>query len=118
MSKLLFVCALFGIFSISFGLSCTNPTVESAKSFTTQDATIVSQIAFITEFTLKCNNKASETTQLFAEFDGKFSPVARIGIDQFQVSQIQENSNSNFTFISIINVYISSYKLLLFDISG
>lgn len=90
MSKLLFVCALFAIFSISFGLSCTNPTVEVMNSFTTQDATIVSQIAFITEFSLTCNNKASETTQLFAEFDGKFSPVARIGIDQFQVSQTQK----------------------------
>lgn len=116
MSKLLFVCALFGIFSISYGLSCTNPTVESVKSFTTQDATIVSQIAFITEFTLKCNNKASETTQLFAEFDGKFSPVARIGIDQFQVSQIQI-LHSSLSHIYIY-IYIFSYKLLLFNISG
>lgn len=86
MSKLLFVCAFSAIISMSLGLSCTSPTVESATSFTTQDATIVSQIAFITEFTLKCSNKASETTPLFAEVGGKLSPVARIGTDKFQVS--------------------------------
>lgn len=86
MSKLLFVCAFSAIISLAFGLSCTNPTVEVVNSFTTQDATIVSQIAFITEFTLKCSNKASETSPLFADVDGKLSPVARIGTDKFQVS--------------------------------
>lgn len=86
MSKLLFVCAFAALFSASFGLTCTNPTVE-ATSFTTQDATIVSQIAFIAEFTLKCTNKASETTPLFAEVDGRLSPVSRIGTDKFQVSK-------------------------------
>lgn len=86
MSKLLFVYALAAVFSASFALTCTNPTVEST-SFTTQDATIVSQIAFISEFTLQCKNKASETEPLFAEVDGKLSPVARIGADKFQVSK-------------------------------
>lgn len=86
MSKLLFVCAFAAIISLSFGLTCTSPSVDSVKSFTTQDATIVSQIAFITEFTLKCSNKASESSPLFAESDGKLSPVARIGTDKFQVS--------------------------------
>lgn len=85
MSNLLLVCAFAAIISGSFALTCTNPTIEST-SFTTQDATIVSQIAFITEFTLKCTNKASETVPLFAEVDGKLSPVSRIGIDKFQVS--------------------------------
>lgn len=84
MSKLLFLCALAAVFSVSLALTCTDPTVEST-SFTTIDATIVSQIAFISEFTLKCSNKASETTSLFAEFDGKLSPVARVGSDRFQV---------------------------------
>lgn len=86
MSKLLFVCAFSAIISLAFGLSCTSPTVEVVNSFTTQDATIVSQIAFITEFTLKCSNQASETTPLFADVDGKLSPVSRIGTDKFQVS--------------------------------
>lgn len=87
MSKLLFVCAIAAIISASFALTCTSPSVK-ATSFTTQDATIVSQIAFIAEFTLKCANKASETTPLFAEVDGRLSPVSRIGTDKFQVSII------------------------------
>ena len=86
MSKLLFICAFTAIISLSYGLSCTNPSVESVQTFTTEDATIVSQIAFISKFQLKCSNKASETTPLFAEVDGKLSPVARVGTDEFQVS--------------------------------
>lgn len=84
MSKLLFICALSAIFSVSFGLSCKSLTAESVKSFTTQDATIVSQIAYIVEFTLNCDGL--ESAPVFAEFDGQLSPVARTGANQFQVS--------------------------------
>lgn len=93
MLKPLFACAFAAVFSASFALTCTDPTVEST-SFTTQDATIVSQIAFISEFTLKCSNKASESTPLFAEVDGKLAPVARIGTDRFQV---RKNSSPKLT---------------------
>lgn len=86
MSKLLFICAFSAIISLSLGQSCTSPKIESTKSFTTEDATIVSQIAFISKFKLKCGNRASETSPLFAEVDGKLSPVVRVGIDEFQVS--------------------------------
>lgn len=85
MSNLLFMYVFAAVLSLSLALTCTNPTVEST-SFTTGDATIVSQIAFIAKFKLTCSNKASESTPLFAAFDGKFSPVARIGTDEFQVS--------------------------------
>lgn len=93
MSKLLFVCALAAVFSASLALTCTDPSVDST-SFTTLDATIVSQIAFISEFTLKCSNQASETTSLFAEFDGKLSPVARVGSDRYQVRKDSPKSSS------------------------
>lgn len=83
MSKTLFVCAFAAIISVSFASSCSSPTVESVSSFTTLDATIVSQIAFITEFSLKCSNKA--TSLLFAEYEGRVSPVVRIDEDQYQV---------------------------------
>lgn len=92
MSKLLFVCAFAAVISASLALTCSDPTVESI-SFTTQDATIVSQIGFISEFSLKCSNKASESNLLFAEFDGKLSPVARIGSERFQV---RKDSSENF----------------------
>lgn len=93
MSKILFVCAFAAVIASSLALTCTSPTVE-ATSFTTQDATIVSQIAFIAEFTLKCSNKASETGPLFAEVDGRLSPVSRIGTDRFQVNHRRKLSTS------------------------
>lgn len=102
MSKLLFVCAFSAIISLSFGLSCTSPTVDSVQSFTTQDATIVSQIAFITEFTLQCGNKASESSPLFADINGKLTPVSRIGTDKFQVS-LNISLNHYFGFVLIGN---------------
>lgn len=85
MSKLLLVCVtLSAIVSIAFGLSCKSLTPESINTFTTQDATIVSQIAYIAEFKLNC--PGLETAPLFAEFDGQLSPVSRVGENQFQVS--------------------------------
>lgn len=87
MSKTLFVCFLATIASTAFGLSCSNPQIEST-SFTTQDATIVSQIAFISEFSLKCSNPEAVNLPLFAETDGRLSPVVRLSSDKFQVSAV------------------------------
>lgn len=85
MSKLLFVCALSAIVSVSFGLSCKSLTANSVKTFTTQDATIVSQIAYIAEFELICDGP-DQSAPIFAEFDGQLSPVSRTAANQFQVS--------------------------------
>lgn len=89
MSKLLFGCSFAVILSIAFGTTCTSPKVEST-AFTTLDATIVTQIAFISEFTLKCSNGGTESITLFAEVDGKLSPVSRIGADRFQVRILKQ----------------------------
>ena len=86
MSKLLFACVFAVIASSAFANSCKDLKIESS-SFTTQDATIVSQIAFISEFTVKCSNEgAVESLVLFAEAEGRLSPVARVGSNKFQVS--------------------------------
>lgn len=61
---------------------CKNPTVSST-SFTTTDGTIVSQVAYITEFTLKCGDGVA--IPLFAEYAGRVSPVAKIGENKYQV---------------------------------
>lgn len=68
--------------------SCNNPKITST-SFTTKDATIVSQIAFISEFKLECSNTGAETLPLFAEIDGKIMPVARIDQNNFQVRTVK-----------------------------
>lgn len=66
----------------SAGSSCKNPSVTSS-SFTTSDGTIVSQVAYIAEFTLKCGDGGS--IPLFAEYAGRVSPVAKIGENKYQV---------------------------------
>lgn len=64
--------------------SCQNPKAE-ASFFTSLDATIVSQIAYITEFTLKCDNPLPENYALYAEVAGKPVTAARIGENKYQV---------------------------------
>ncbi|KAJ0169803.1 hypothetical protein K1T71_014409 [Dendrolimus kikuchii] len=71
------------------GESCQNPQVE-ASSFTSLDATVVTQIAYITEFTLKCDNAVPENYVLYAEVDGKPLSAARIGESKYQVSWAEE----------------------------
>lgn len=77
-----------------FGNSCQNPKVE-ASSFTSLDATVVTQVAYITEFTLKCDNGLAENYALYAEVDGKSLTAARIGGDKYQVCI---TFHSTFTF--------------------
>lgn len=77
---------LFIVISITgaFGNSCENPKVE-ASSFTSLDATVVTQVAYITEFTLKCDNGLAENYALYAEVDGRSLTAAKIGGDKYQV---------------------------------
>ncbi|XP_053623026.1 translocon-associated protein subunit delta [Plodia interpunctella] len=69
--------------------SCKNPKVEAA-SFTSLDATVVTQIAYITEFTLKCDNELPENYALYAEVEGKPLAAARVGKNKYQVSWTEE----------------------------
>lgn len=63
---------ILGIVSFACGQSCLNPEV-SATSYTTQDATVLTSLAFIAEFTLKCGNGV-KGIPLHAEVDGKTLP--------------------------------------------
>lgn len=76
----LFAIAIGG----SFAQSCQNPKVEAA-SFTSLDATVVTQIAYITEFTLNCDNPVGENYALYAEVEGKALTAARIAENRYQV---------------------------------
>nr|CAD7195006.1 unnamed protein product [Timema douglasi] len=67
---------------------CSNPDV-TASAYTTQDATVLTSIAFIADFTLKCGNGA-KGIPLYAEIDGKTVPAARTGDDKYQVSWTEE----------------------------
>lgn len=86
MSKQLALVTLFVIFLAGFSSACTDPKVTS-KSFTTQDATIVAHIGFISEFEVICSS--GQISSLYAELeDHSIVPVAVIGPNTYQVSFI------------------------------
>ena len=75
---------LFSIICASIrGDSCSDPKIIS-NSFTTQDATIVTSIAYVAEFSVQCDT--GKLTNLYADVDGVVSPIASTSSDSFQVS--------------------------------
>lgn len=74
---------LLSVISLSSANVCTKPEV-SAQSYTTPDATILTNIGFVAEFSLKCSNGV-QNPALFAELGGKTQPVAHIGPNKYQV---------------------------------
>uniref|UniRef100_A0A1D1Y7W0 Translocon-associated protein subunit delta n=1 Tax=Anthurium amnicola TaxID=1678845 RepID=A0A1D1Y7W0_9ARAE len=101
-----FACLLVVLASIA-GLSaatavCSGPEV-SATSYTSPDATVLTNIGFVAEFTLKCGNGV-QNPALFAELNGKTQPVARIGPNKYQVSwaeDVKKARRGDYT----INIY-------------
>lgn len=73
------------IISLAYCDTCTKPEV-SASSYTTQDATVLTNLAFIAEFTLKCGNGV-KGVPLHAEVNGKTLP----GMDPFSEKKIGES---------------------------
>lgn len=77
------VLAFIVLVSFNVCMGCSNPEV-AATSFTTLDATIVTNIAYISEFSVKCSS--GKLGNLYAELDGTISPVSTVGNNRFQVS--------------------------------
>merc|ERR1712126_91425 len=60
---------------LSYGDTCQSPKV-ALKSYTTNDATIVSNVAFLAEFTLQCSN-GLRNFPVYVELDGAIVPAVR-----------------------------------------
>ncbi|XP_046688100.1 translocon-associated protein subunit delta-like [Homalodisca vitripennis] len=91
METIRFVLAVFAAFLISssYGNTCVKPEV-TASQYTTQDATVLTSIAYVAEFNLKCANGV-KGIPLYAEVSGKTLPAARIGDDnKYQVSWTED----------------------------
>jgi translocon-associated protein subunit delta len=71
------------ILIISCLLALSTACKVSSNIFQTEDGIIVSQIAFVAEFSLNCPNNVDSVQ--YAEVAGKISPIVRIG-DKYQVS--------------------------------
>ncbi|XP_044742695.1 translocon-associated protein subunit delta [Chrysoperla carnea] len=82
------ICFLALTTTAVFGGVCIKPAEVSATSFTTQDATVVSEIALVAEFSLKCSNGVVPDN-LYADIDGLITYVAKID-DKFQVSWTED----------------------------
>jgi translocon-associated protein subunit delta len=73
--------------------TCGKPEV-SASSYTTQDATVLTNIAYVAEFSLKCSN-AIKGLPLYAEVNGRILPAARTSDDNhYQVSVLKTSEES------------------------
>lgn len=90
MDRFIVFCVLIisGISGV-FSETCQKPEVV-ASAYVTEDATILTNIAFTTQFMLKCSNGVKGIT-LYAEVDGKSLPAARLSSDnKYQVSWTED----------------------------
>jgi len=69
MSQKITVAIFAACLSVCLASSCSSPSI-TATSFTTQDATIVTNIAYVSQFKLSCDGKPGDIP-LFAEVGGK-----------------------------------------------
>jgi translocon-associated protein subunit delta len=80
---------------------CLKPEV-TASAYITEDATILTHVAFTTQFTLKCINGVKGIS-LYAEVNGKALPAIRLSTDnKYQVLKLFEK----LLIPNILNYYI------------
>jgi len=78
---------LLGSISLARADTCVKPEVTTS-SYTTQDATVLTNIAYVAEFSLKCSNSI-KGLPLYAEVNGKILPAARTSDDNhYQVKSL------------------------------
>lgn len=84
MYKFLLVCALANVVSIVLAETCQKPEIV-ASAYVTEDATVLTNVAFTTQFVLKCSNGVKGIS-LYAEVEGKALPAVRLSADnKYQV---------------------------------
>lgn len=98
------VCLTSGVFT-----SCENPEIRST-SYTTQDATILTHIAYISEFTVKC--ESGSLSNLYALLGEAVQPVGMTGPNKFQISWTEEVKNARTGDVSIKIFDDDGYTLL------
>jgi len=77
---------LFAAAGGAYGASCQ---VSNQKTYTTQDASVLTSIAYITEFELTCDGKKVVGTQLYAESQGRILQVGESN-GNYQVSWVED----------------------------
>ncbi|CAH1118554.1 unnamed protein product [Phaedon cochleariae] len=88
---------------------CTDPQIIST-TYTTQDATILKQVAFISNFQVKC--KKGEAGNLYASFKDTISPVASVDSGKYQISWTEDIKTAK-TGDTLVKVYDESGYIAL-----
>lgn len=88
MNKIVFSYALASVLiSAAFATTdkvCQKPEIV-ASSYVTEDATVLTNVAFTMQFVLKCSDGVKGIS-LYAEVEGKLLPAARLSADnKYQV---------------------------------
>ncbi|EEZ98538.1 Translocon-associated protein subunit delta-like Protein [Tribolium castaneum] len=101
---------VFQVFLISGAFSsCENPEIKST-SYTTQDATILTHIAYISEFNVKCGS--GSLTNLYSLLGDTIQPVGMTGPNKYQISWTEEVKNARNGDITIKLFDDDGYALL------
>ncbi|KAL0117805.1 hypothetical protein PUN28_008891 [Cardiocondyla obscurior] len=89
MNKLVLFCAFASLISLAFAETCQKPEVV-ASSYVTEDATVLTNVAFTMQFVLKCSNGVKGIS-LYAEVEGKTLPAVRLSADnKYQISWTED----------------------------
>ncbi|EZA54951.1 hypothetical protein DMN91_009443 [Ooceraea biroi] len=89
MNKIVLACALAGAISAAFAETCQKPEI-AASSYVTQDATVLTSVAFTMQFVLKCSNGVKGIS-LYADVEGKTLPAVRLSAEnKYQISWTED----------------------------
>lgn len=85
--KVVLICAVV-LWPFGLADNCQNPQLIS-KFYSTQDATVLSNIAFISEFNVKCQK--GQSGNLYALFSNDvIVPISTVGPSKYQLSWTEE----------------------------
>ncbi|KAK4324842.1 hypothetical protein Pmani_004544 [Petrolisthes manimaculis] len=85
----LFAIVLAALLALATGETCTGAQVE-AVGFTSLDATIVTKIAYIADFTLSCSNGAKDISLYAETVDGIVGVARSVDGVKYQVSWVED----------------------------
>lgn len=93
---------------------CESPSVKTVQ-YITQDATVLTRVAFLVQFQITCKNDAQYKPTLYAEVEGKSMPAIKLNnwdrknnlFENYQVLQFYNTSVTRYSFYFISNDVIS-----------
>lgn len=87
MNTYLLISVTFSLIVSAYAQQCQNAQITSS-SYTTQDATVVKHIAYISNFQIKC--KRGDPGNLYALLGDMVAPVASVGVGKYQISWTED----------------------------